>query len=663
MQTATRKRKLLALAIGTVILGLKTGQAATISVNSLLDDGDGANCTLREAISSANDDAAGDSGCVGGDGADTIIFSPELSFPATILLQPTVQRLTLASEVTIQGPGADLLTLDGGGFDRHFQIRDSDPMTQVSVSILSMTLSNGSDRTGGAIFNDERLQISDVVLSGNSSTQGGAIFNLGTAYLSNTRLSNNSALRGGGLFNDGLFVLEDSWINDNHVRENGGGIYNMPNGDLHLSQTTMQNNNADAGGGGLHNRGGATLNSVTLQNNTARIGGGLYNVGVAELEDSSIEDNRVLATTGVNGDGGGGGIYNHSNGNLTLRRSMLQNNYAESGGGGLFNPGTATLSNVTVTMNQAFDFGGGVDSNGTTRIVDSLIERNTAMRGGGIWIGSLGDMTIHRTIVSNNTATVSGGGLANDGSVRLDHTQLLDNTAVDGGGMFTAGTAVVRYSSVSGNQAIFDNDDMGGDGGGIHNVIGLVLTYSTLSNNTAASGGGGLFSPGDGDVRNNTFSGNQAGDFGGGLDIGGSMRVLHNTLVGNRGATGGGLFVSGAVFLLNSIVASSASGGDCFTSPSGTMSPTNTLIEDGSCEPSIAADPLLGPLSDNGGPTQTHALAPASPAIDLGTGLSLDQRGYLRDGSVDIGAFEFNAQPPPPIFNDGFESPPLFIPP
>ena len=663
LRPATRKRKLLALAIGTAILSLKAAQAATISVNSLLDDGDGANCTLREAISSANDDAAGNSGCVDGAGADTIVFSAGLSLPATVLLQPNVLSLTLASDVTIQGPGADLLTLDAGGFDRHFRIRDPDPMTQISVSILSMTLSNGTGGPGGAIFNDERLHISDVTLSDNTSSLGGAIFNMDTAYLSNVRLSNNTALYGGGLFNGGFLVLEDSSIDNSHARGDGGGIYNPAGCDLRLSRTTLQNNTAESGGGGLYNLGATTLNNVTLQDNTARIGGGFHNVGVAELEDSLVVGNRALATTGVNGDGGGGGIYNHPNGNLNLSRSTLQSNRAESGGGGLFNPGTATLANVTVAMNQAFDFGGGVDSNGTTQIVGGLIEHNLAMRGGGIWTGSLGDVIVSQATVSNNTATVSGGGLASDGSIRLDHSQLLDNTAVDGGGMFTAGNAVVRYSSVSGNQAIFDNDDMGGDGGGIHNVGGLVLTYSTLSNNTAASGGGGLFSPGDGDVRNTTLSGNQAGDFGGGLDAGGTMRVLHNTLVGNRGATGGGLFVSGQVNLLNTIVASSTTGGDCFVSPSGVLSPNNTLVEDGSCQPDIAADPLLGLLNDNGGPTQTHALLPGSPAIDLGTGLNLDQRGYLRDGPVDIGAFEFNAQPPPPIFSDGFESPPLFVPP
>ena len=62
-------------------------------------------------------------------------------------------------------------------------------------------------------------------------------------------------------------------------------------------------------------------------------------------------------------------------------------------------------------------------------------------------------------------------------------------------------------------------------------------------------------------------------------------------------------------------------------------------------------DPLLGPLQNNGGRTFTHALLNGSPAINAGVdngGVDLDQRGYLRAGTNDIGAFEFGGTPPAP---------------
>ena len=69
------------------------------------------------------------------------------------------------------------------------------------------------------------------------------------------------------------------------------------------------------------------------------------------------------------------------------------------------------------------------------------------------------------------------------------------------------------------------------------------------------------------------------------------------------------------------------------------------MDSDGTCGFTLTADPLLGPLQDNGGPTLTHALSSSSPAIDSGDNTycpSTDQRGVERsDGACDIGAYEY----------------------
>ena len=95
----------------------------------------------------------------------------------------------------------------------------------------------------------------------------------------------------------------------------------------------------------------------------------------------------------------------------------------------------------------------------------------------------------------------------------------------------------------------------------------------------------------------------------------------------------------------NSILANSAGGGDCYNSGSISTNSHN-LIEDGTCSPDYTGDPLLGPLVDNGGPTETMALLPGSPAINAGDNATCevtDQRGVSRPqaGRCDIGAYEY----------------------
>ena len=104
------------------------------------------------------------------------------------------------------------------------------------------------------------------------------------------------------------------------------------------------------------------------------------------------------------------------------------------------------------------------------------------------------------------------------------------------------------------------------------------------------------------------------------------------------------------MYLENAILANSSGGNDCYSSnTSGTR--INNLIESGTCGSALSSDPSLGPLTDNGGPTQTMALLLGSPAIDAGDNGSCeasDQRGWDRpidgdqDGTVtcDIGAYE-----------------------
>jgi predicted outer membrane repeat protein len=212
-------------------------------------------------------------------------------------------------------------------------------------------------------------------------------------------------------------------------------------------------------------------------------------------------------------------------------------------------------------------------------------------------------------------------------------------------------------------------------GGGIFNQGGTVeITDSTLSNNSANNLGGGIFNSDDGtvEITNSTLSGNSASVNGGGIfnqDDSDTLTITNSTLSGNSaGGNGGGIYIGEEMTIKNSIVANSPSGGDCFKVSVSLLTALGQNFDtDGSCAaldseftqvPSTGPGGLnLGPLQNNGGPTETHALLAGSVAIDAATdctevdGLTAvteDQRGVMRpidgDGDstadCDVGAYE-----------------------
>ncbi|MCB9851592.1 MAG: hypothetical protein H6819_00740 [Phycisphaerales bacterium] len=226
--------------------------------------------------------------------------------------------------------------------------------------------------------------------------------------------------------------------------------------------------------------------------------------------------------------------------------------------------------------------------------------------------------------------------------------------------------------SLSGNLTLNDltiaNGQSNGNGGGAFWVDGGQLTMSrcTLVNNSALNADGGAISSKNGrlTLTNCTMSGNHADLNGGAVycrDVGGRVTLSAVTVSDNSaGGAGGGLCLdnNSTLNISDSILANSANG-DC-AMLSGVLNDLgHNLVEDGSClaDPtSFAADPMLGPLQDNGGSTLTHALPANSPAVDAipvpDCAAATDQRGHARPrgAGCDIGAFE--ADPPPGISID-----------
>lgn len=188
----------------------------------------------------------------------------------------------------------------------------------------------------------------------------------------------------------------------------------------------------------------------------------------------------------------------------------------------------------------------------------------------------------------------------------------------------------------------------------------LAVTGSTFSGNI----GGGIFSGGTGSVTNSTFSGNSS-LYGGGVLNSGVLNVSFSTFSGNSASNqGGGIYNEGTLTVKNTLLANTATGGNCGNSSGTLTSDGYNLSDDISCTTyfsgtgdlnNTSAGLSSAGLANNGGPTQTIALLPTSPAVDAipltpanyctdvaGNPVTADQRGVTRPQGTgcDIGAYE-----------------------
>ena len=271
-----------------------------------------------------------------------------------------------------------------------------------------------------------------------------------------------------------------------------------------------------------------------------------------------------------------------------------------------------------------------------------------------------------KIIGSSASTTMIDGGYVNtvvtisntNAHVLLSQVTIQNGATFQGGGIYNNGILTITNSTVSGNIATAKGFCFGG---GIYNNFGTVMiNKSTISGNSAAGffltgEGGGVYNSGTMTISNSTVSGNIA-RVGGGISNGGRLAINNSTISGNGAAFHGG-GIEGSATLQNSIVANSPKGGNCLgtmTSKGYNLSGDNTCNFHNSGDRNNT-DPLLGALQNNGGPTQTQALLPGSPAIDAGNPsgctdsqgnlLKTDQRGYPRHDpedtrGCDMGAYE-----------------------
>jgi subtilisin-like proprotein convertase family protein len=333
----------------------------------------------------------------------------------------------------------------------------------------------------------------------------------------------------------------------------------------------------------------------------------------------------------------------------------------------IFNIDDANAAAINVSINGLTLTGGDID-------------------GAGGAILSHENLTMVRSIVTGNRATLDGGGINSDtGQLYLSGSTVSNNNGRDGGGVYQKnGGLIVSTSTISGNQ--------GRVGGGV-NATTTTATFdrSTISGNTGFTGGGIVSAQSTTTILNSTVSGNSATNLGGGMwanvIVGNPLMILNSTITRNTsnsdisgGGSGGGIYFgpgTGAVTMRNSIIAGNTDFSNIAPDIDNISPPTHPTIAanfnliginkgsgigagnpdgNGNRVGTAAApiNPLLGPLTNNGGVTKTHSLLGGSLAIDNGDPAfvpgggpnqpTTDQRGSgfprVTNGRLDIGAFE-----------------------
>ncbi|MBK8496926.1 MAG: hypothetical protein IPL50_19440 [Chitinophagaceae bacterium] len=250
----------------------------------------------------------------------------------------TTGEISILKNLTIQGPGAALLTINGGGSGRIFYVAGAG----VTGNINALTLTGG---TGAGAVNTGR---------------GGAAYNnLANMNLTNMVITGNTAANGGGINTAGagsITTITNSTISNNTSTSSGGGLQNFSTSTTHVIGSTISGNTSTGSFGGAFQANGTTTfaNSTISGNSASTSGGGLYfNGPSATIINSTITNNT---TTGV-----GGGINKIGTNPLNIRNTLIAGNN-----------GGATAPDVSGTIvSQGFNLVGRVDgSTGFTQPTD-----------------------------------------------------------------------------------------------------------------------------------------------------------------------------------------------------------------------------------------------------------------------------------------------------
>ncbi len=562
--------------------GLEDRRLLAITVNTLVDELDGSmvdgDISLRDAIQLAPS-------------GETINFSVN----GEINLALALDHLFINKNLTINGPGANLLTIDAGhGADgvprtgdgsRVFFITDHDPSSSLNVTISGVTITGGDtkltvdNRSGGGIHNSERLTLTDSVVSGNfANISGGGIYSWGTLTVTRSTLSGNRASdSGGGIFNRGWATITDSVVSGNGSYR-GGGIANSYS--LTVTGSTISGNGTTDGGGGIWNLATTTITRSTITDNLAfgyggQGGGGILNGpfgGITTISSSIVSGNRAEFVPG-NEILVSGGVVHANAFNLfgDTGQVALQALYGLAAG-----PTDILATNDATHPTALADILGPLASNGGPTLTRALITGSPAinagdpgfssppdfdqrgapfgrMEGSRIDIGAF-ERQVHVVdiLADESDDNYAAGDLSFREAIALSTSylgpdQILFAAGLNGGTIHLAGELVVSSDvAITGPGANLLTIDADGASrvmkitGGTVDISGLTFTDGN------ADRGGGLYNDALADttltgvaIQGNTATSNVL-TTGGGIWNRGTLTVADSTISGNQAPIGGG---------------------------------------------------------------------------------------------------------------------------
>jgi predicted outer membrane repeat protein len=560
--------------------------------------------------------------------------------------------------------------------------------------------SNSADMNGGAIYSTDNLTATNCTLANNSAgSNGGGIVNVGAVSLINCTVATNSADQGGGIFNPSdptiVTALANTIVAGNTLTGSSGSGPDVLGTVNSLGNNLIGDTSASSGWvksdllginpllETLGDYGGSTQ-TIALEPGSPAIDAGSASIpgasvpaldqrgairGPAGLNAGAAPDigafedsSSYLVTSAVDSDKAG-----------TLRAAVGWANVNVNNNDANLNPNPAAPNTIIFDTKGVFAKPQTITlapSLGTLMLTTTSVPAVITGPGSLIVTVSGGNQvevfdvssrvtaTITGLAIANGVSAHDGGGILNDGgTVTLTDSSVKSSSADNGGGIENSGTLTISNST-------FASDSAGLDGGGIDNRGTLTITDSTLSNDSARNGGG-LYNANVGPlfVTDCTLSNNSAGSGGAIFNIG-QATLTNATLSGNSANSGGGAYndSSGNLTLANTIIAGNTLSGSGGSGPDGYGmfdSKGSNLIGNKAGSRGwqttdlLGVNPLLAPLGNYGGPTQTMALLPGSPALgagDFGVVRNppfpgppfTDQRGIDRimSGFVDIGAFE-----------------------
>lgn len=481
---------------------------------------------------------------------------------------------------------------EGGGAIAVWHDPSNGKPGQTRLSVTKATFKqNSTNVSGGAIYNkDGNITITGSQFDQNSSgSMGGAIANMS-----------------GNTDYTGEINITDSGFTGN-TAGNGGAVWNGTNGKVSITNSTFSKNTALKDhilqqGGAITNGGEMTITGSTFEGNQAgKIGGAIFNSGTLTVNGGSFDGNKAS---------NGGAIYNATNATLKITGTSFTNNTAAGWGGAILNSGaTITVTDATFANNIAHGGAGGAIGNpaeGTSSVTVSgtkFLNNHSVYDGGAI--GNYGGMKIENCLFEGNTAQLDF-----DGEKGTWTKPVTDNTAVGGGAISLGAVSNSAVASISGTT--FKNNTSGTNGGAIatrqaihaDNSAAKLDIAATFIGNKAQQGGAiynsfytdnGL-GKGAGVTVTGTFSGNEATSKGGAIyndgtqdknptkPSGGVMTITDATFDNNKADFGGAIFNTGTLTLkgTNTFTGNTATEGkDIYNADSLTMTGDSHLIVDG----------------------------------------------------------------------------------